>query len=69
MVPSMVVKTYLHMVSVVFLLVSLAHLARLTTNCTFVIGTWNVPMWVSVVGILGPGLLSVLGFKFARNAH
>lgn len=62
-------KTYLRIVSVVFLLVSLAHLVRLVMGGAFVVGTWDVPMWVSVVGFLVPGLLSVLGFNYARNAR
>jgi|JYMV01.1.fsa_nt_gi hypothetical protein len=62
-------KTYLRIVSVVFLLVSLAHLARLVMGSAFVVGTWDVPMWVSVVGFLVPGLLSVLGFKYANIAR
>ena len=62
-------KTYLRIVSVVFLLVSLAHLVRLIGGCAFVVGSWDVPMWVSVIGFIIPGLLSVAGFKYAKKAR
>ena len=60
-------KTYLLIASVVFLLVAIAHAMRLVCGSTIMLGTWNVPMWVSIVGVVVAGGLSIQGFKFANK--
>ena len=62
-------KRYLQVASVVFLLVSLAHLARLITGAPLIIDQWHTPMWVSVVGVIVPGYLSIVGFCYAKKTH
>ena len=39
-------------------LVALAHLIRVINAISVTVGNWNVPLWVSVIGILVPGLIA-----------
>jgi len=32
-----------------------------------VMGSWSVPHWLSVPGLLFPGMLSIWGFRLARR--
>ena len=48
---------------VLFALVALAHLARLVAGWEILVNGFAVPMWISVVGVLVPGVLSVLLWK------
>jgi hypothetical protein len=52
--------------AIVFDLVAVAHLLRLLFHTQVVVGTWVVPMWVSVVGFIAAALLSILLFLEAR---
>ena len=62
-------KAYLLVASVVFLLVAVAHATRIACSSTLIIGSWNVPMWTSYVGVILVGGFSLQGFRFAKNAH
>ena len=63
-----IVKTYLRIAATVFLIVALAHSARLIEGSAVVVGDWHLPMWVSAVGVLLAGVLSFLGFTYANKA-
>ena len=63
------VKKFLYAVSVVFALVAIAHLIRFVGGTEMTVGTWDVPMLVSVVGFVIPSVLSVLGFYYAKRCH
>ena len=45
--------------ALLLLLVALAHLLRLVLGTTITIGTYAVPMWVSVVAVIVPAGLAV----------
>ncbi len=47
-------NTALKISSVIFLLVSLAHLLRLAFKINITMGATTIPMWVSVFGFLAP---------------
>jgi hypothetical protein len=51
--------TGLRVASVVFAIVSLGHLLRLITHAVVIIGTYHVPMWPSVLGLIVSGLLCI----------
>jgi hypothetical protein len=51
---------------IVFTIVAIAHLLRLVDGTQIVVGSTTIPMWVSFVGILVPGLIAVLLWKEAR---
>ena len=63
------VKKLLYAISFVFALVAIAHLIRFMSGTEMTVGTWNVPMYVSVVGFVIPSVLSVLGFYYATRCH
>ena len=52
---------------IVFLLISLAHLARIVFGVPFVVQSIAVPMWASLVAVVIAGYLAYEGFHFARK--
>jgi len=60
-------RTYLAISASIFALIAIAHLARLAIHFPVVIGSWNVPMWVSIFGVVVPGGLAWQGFRLARE--
>jgi hypothetical protein len=61
-------KTYFLACAAVFLVVAAAHLTRLVMGWEVTIGGWAVPRWVSVPGLVVPGILSAWGFVLASDA-
>ena len=45
---------------IIFSLVAIAHLFRLVFGIPIAVGEWNVPQWVSILGVLVPGLVAWL---------
>jgi hypothetical protein len=31
------------------------------------IGTWSIPIWISLIALVGAGLLSVTGLRLAKS--
>ena len=60
-------KTYFLICSAVFLVVAAAHLTRLLLGWEITIAGWTVPQWVSVPGLIFPGVLSACGFVLASR--
>ena len=48
-----------------FTVVALAHAIRLVNGWSFEVETVAIPLWVSLLGVLGPGTLAFFGFKSA----
>jgi hypothetical protein len=48
---------------IIFAIVALAHLLRLVLQIEVVIGGVTIPLWVSIFGIIGPSILSVLLYR------
>ena len=61
-------KTYFLVCSTVFLVVAAAHLTRLILGWEIAIAGWDAPHWVSVPGLIIPGILSAWGFVLASRA-
>jgi len=61
-------KTYFLVCSTVFLVVAAAHLTRLIIRWEIAIAGWTVPQWVSVPGLIIPGVLSAWGLVLASRA-
>ena len=59
-------KTGTLLAIIVFTIVAFAHLLRLVGGTQIVVGSTTIPMWVSFVGILVPGLIVVLLWKETR---
>jgi|RhiMethySRZTD1v2_1073278.scaffolds.fasta_scaffold170162_5 hypothetical protein len=62
-------RTYLVISGVIFLVVALAHLSRLFLGWEISFGGEPVPRWMSVPGLILPGLLSAWAFRLAAGAR
>ena len=51
-------KTYILITGMIVFIVGLVHLIRLLSGWMVVIDGWVVPMWVSIVGVLGTWYLA-----------
>jgi hypothetical protein len=63
----MMQKTYLLICGAIFFVVAGAHLSRLITGWEITIAGGVVPHWISIPGLLIPGLLSAWGFMLASR--
>lgn len=59
-------KTGSKLAIIVFSLVSVAHLLRLLLGINLSVGNWNVPQWVSVLGVIGPAAIAMILWKESR---
>jgi len=53
-------KTGSMLAILLFILVAIAHLVRVVNGVDVTVGEWNVPQWVSVVGVIVPTAIAVL---------
>jgi hypothetical protein len=60
-------KTYFLVCGALFFLVATAHLSRLIMGWEIAIGGWTVPRWISIPGLILPGILSAWGFVLASH--
>lgn len=60
-------KTYFLVCGSVFFVVAAAHLTRLIVGWEIAIAGWAAPHWISVPGLVVPGLLSAWGFALASR--
>ena len=60
-------KTYFVACGIVFLVVALAHLTRLLFGWSVAIAGWDAPRWISIPGLIIPGVLSAWGFALASR--
>ena len=56
-------KTGSMLAIVLFSLVAVAHLVRLVAGIDVTVGEWGVPQWISVFGVIVPGLVAYLLWK------
>lgn len=52
---------------IVFTLVALAHIYRLVTGAEVTVNGTMVPQWLSIVGVVVPGLIAFLLWRENRN--
>ncbi len=55
-------QTYFLVSGLVFAIVAIVHLLRIINQLPVVVGTWDIPMAVSVIGFIVAGILSYCGF-------
>ena len=60
-------RTYFLVCAVVFLAVATAHLSRLVMGWGVSVAGVAAPHWLSVPGLIVPGVLSVWGFALASR--
>lgn len=61
-------RAYCGISATLFTVVGLAHLMRLLNGWSLEIESLVVPMWVSVMGFLGPGSLAVWGYRETKKS-
>jgi hypothetical protein len=61
-------KNYLIVSTVIFTIVAVAHLIRLTMGWPAVLGTWNVPLSVSLVAVLVSASVAIWGMSLVRRS-
>jgi len=60
-------RAYLMVTRALFALIALGHLTRMLTHLSAVIGGWAVPFWVSALGFVVAGALSVWSAQLSRR--
>jgi len=60
-------RAYLMVTRTLFALIALFHLTRMLTHWSAVIGGWAVPFWVSALGFVVAGALSVWSAQLSRR--
>lgn len=60
-------KPFTLIAAIIFAIVALLHLYRLFTYYQVILGTHAIPMWVSYLGVLIPGLLAVMLYRESRR--
>lgn len=59
-------KTGSMLAIVLFSLVAVGHLLRLVAGINVTVGEWGVPQWISVFGVIVPGLVAYLLWKESK---
>jgi hypothetical protein len=62
-------RTLLLITGIIFLVLALAHLIRLMFGIDFILGDFQIPAWISWVGVAVAAYLSYSCFHFAARAH
>jgi hypothetical protein len=60
-------RAYLLVSRILFALIALFHLTRMLAQWPAVIGGWVAPLWVSGLGFVVAGALSVWGAQISRR--
>ena len=60
-------KTGTKLAIAVFSIVAIAHLLRIVYAVNVSIGTWNAPMWVSVLGVIVPSAIAWMLFRESKQ--
>ncbi|PYK64436.1 MAG: hypothetical protein DME50_13550 [Verrucomicrobia bacterium] len=58
--------TGLRVASIIFAIFFLGHLLRLINHATVIIGSYHIPMWVSIVALIIAGLLSIWMWRLSN---
>jgi hypothetical protein len=60
-------KPFTLIAALIFAIIALLHLYRLFTNFQVILGSHTIPMWVSYVGLIIPGLLAVMLYRESKS--
>lgn len=63
----MTTKAYLIVSTLIFALVAVVHVIRLTLGWPVVLGTLSIPLWVSLLAILVSASVALWGFSLMRR--
>ena len=59
-------KTGTRLAVILFTLVAIAHLLRLLYSIPITAGDWDVPQWISLFGVVVPGLVAWLLWRESK---
>jgi predicted anti-sigma-YlaC factor YlaD len=65
---AMKTKAYLIVSTMIFALVGLVHLLRFVMGWSAQVGTWSVPLWMSLLAVLVSLSIALWGVTLARRA-
>jgi hypothetical protein len=60
-------KPFTLIAALIFTVVAVIHVYRLFTGFDVILGSHEIPMWVSYVGVLVPGLLAIMLLRESRS--
>ena len=60
-------RSYLTISGTLFAVIALLHLGRLLRHWPAVLASWTVPVWVSAIGLIVAGSLSIWAFRLVRQ--
>jgi len=63
----MTMRAYLLLTTVLFTIIALVHLLRFAFGWTAVVGTWTVPLFVSLIAVVICVLLAFWGMNLMRR--
>ena len=61
-------KNFCMVAGIIFLLMTLLHIARLLFGWQVAVGNAVMPMWISWIALVIAAYLAYLGFKFGKSA-
>ena len=61
-------RTYLIVSALIFTVVAVVHLMRVMQGWMLQLGTFTVPIWMSVLALLLSGVIAFWGFSLMRKA-
>ena len=61
-------KAYLIVSTFIFAVVAVVHLIRLTLGWSVLLGTWSVPLWVSMLAVLISASVAIWGLTLVRRS-
>lgn len=59
-------KMYIKLTGTIFSIVAILHLLRLIFGWEVIMGNWQIPIWVSFVGVGVSGFLAYIAFKLSK---
>lgn len=62
-------KTYFAVTALIFLIITLLHVARIFTGWEASIGGWIIPQWVSGIALAIFGFLTYSGFNLGKRGQ
>ncbi|MFL6754732.1 MAG: hypothetical protein ACJ8FI_07625 [Sphingomicrobium sp.] len=60
-------KPFTLVAALIFTVVAVIHVYRLFTGFPVILGSHDIPMWVSYLGVLVPGLLALMLYRESRS--
>lgn len=62
-------NTFLQLIGTIFAVIGTLHLLRLFTGWRIVLAGWDVPLWISIFGVLIAWYIAYNAFLLANKKH